>query len=240
MSRHRRKSYLIGNMPPSLITARVVLIGLILMALPIHRATGAEAHLLPVGPTFDVGEPIGKTYARILETTIFSESSWLVRYYSATESATTGLAIAKSSSGNYRLSIKKTKPELGSVVANAFYRKQNLGEALKRVKTESASAEIPETVALAIYRVWLSLLRDVYIDEKLNAPYLLSAEIQLYAKTPDGKTLGGRMPPGGFKYRNLAIADKIVDDLFKVPGASKRNQQECFDRIERNAAALKR
>jgi hypothetical protein len=227
-------------MPPFLITSRALLVGLVAVVLPIHVVLGADAHLLPVGATFDVGEPIGKSYARVLETMVFSEPSWLVRYYSATESATAGLSVVKNSRGHYRLSIKKTRPELGSVVANAFYRKQNLEKALKAVKIESANAEIPEAVALAIHRVWLSLLRDVYIDEKLSPPYLLSAEIQLYARTPEGKTLGGKMPPAGFRYRNLAMVDEIVDDLFKVAVAPAKSQKDFFDSIERKAAALTR
>lgn len=227
-------------MRSSLIASRALLLGLVALIAPIQVATGANAHLLPVGPTFDIGAPIGNSYARVLERMLFAQPNWSVRYYSATESGTTGLSIARGPNGRYRLSIKQARPELESVVASAFYRKLNLAQALTKVKIESAEAEIPEAVAVAIHRLWLSLLRDVSMDEKLNSPYLLSAEIILYARTPEGKTLGGRMPPGGSKYRNLAMVGDIVDDLFKISVGPAKNRKDLFARIEKKAAALTR
>jgi hypothetical protein len=227
-------------MRSSLIAPRALLLGLVAVIVPTQVATGTDAHLLPVGPTFDVGAPIGNSFAHVLEKMLFVEPNWSVRYYSATETGTTGLSIARAGNGHYRLSIRQARPELGSVVASAFYRKRNLARALTKVKIKSAEAEIPEAVAVALYRLWLSLLRDVSIDEKLNSPYVLSAQILLYARTPEGKTLGGKMPPAGFKFGNLGMVGDIVDDLFKISVGPAKSQKDLFARIEKKAAVLTR
>lgn len=227
-------------MPSLSIASRALLFGLVVVIPPIQVAIGADAHLLPVGPTFDIPAPIGESYSRVAEKMLFAEPSWLVRYYSSTESATTGLSIARTSGGHYRLSIKKARPQLGSVVANAFYQKLDFSQALATVKVESAETEMPETVAVAVHRLWLSLLRDVYKDEKLDPPYLLSAEMILYGRTPDGKTLAGKIPPAGFKYHNLAKVDDIVENLFKAAFGPATNRKNLFVSIGKKATALTR
>jgi hypothetical protein len=207
---------------------------------PSRAADAADAHLLPVGPMFDVRAPIGQTYARVVEKMLFTERNWVVRYYSASEATTTGLSVIRTSDGRCRLLIKQAKPELGSVVTNAHYRKLSLDQALTMVEIESAEADIPEAVATAIHRIWLSFLRQVHADERLRVPYVMSAKVIFYSKTPDGKTLGGQMPPAGFKYANLAVLDAIVDDLFKVALGPTKDRKHLFSRIQAKARTVSR
>lgn len=203
------------------------------------RASAADqAHLLPIGPTFDVGPPIGRSYSRACERMVFGKSNWILRYFRASESITTGLSIVSDARGRYSVSVKQARPELYSVVANAFYRKLDLQSALESVKVNEATAEIPESVAKAVHRQWVALLSNVRSNEKLPDPYILSAGVILYAKTADGNILEGKMPPGGFRYKNLASVEDVVDDLLKVCAEPERRRKNLFGSIEERAAAF--
>lgn len=195
-----------------------------------------NAHLLPVAATFDVGPPIGETYSRVCEQMLFGQPNWRLRYYSASESVTTGMAIT-SDGRRYGVSVKQARPELYSVVANAFYRKLNLESSLATVKITEAKAEIPQSVALAINRLWLSLLRGTGTDEAPK-PYILSAKIILYGKTTDGTVLSGMMPPAFLKDKRLGSVEDIVDELMKLCVEPEKKRKRSFVRIEQKATAF--
>jgi hypothetical protein len=207
---------------------------------PSWAAHRADAHLLPVGSTFDVPAPLGEKYAQVVEKMLFPERNWFVRYYSSSEATTTGLSIARTSRGGFRLLIKQARPELGSVVANAQSQKLNVERALAGVKIQTAEADIPETTAIAIHQIWLSFLRNVYPDERLKVPYLMSAKVIFYSKTPEGRTLSGQMPPAGFKYANLAVLDGVVDDLFKVALGPTKDRKDLFSDLQAKMRTLNR
>lgn len=202
-------------------------------------AKSKDAHLLPVESKFDVGPPIEKTYARVCEQMLFGERNWLLRYYSASESVTTGLSISKELRGRYWLSIRQARPQLGSVVANALSRKLDLKAELATIKITEAHAEIPQAVALAVSRLWLSLLHGVKTDEALQ-PYILSAQVMLYARTAEGRVLEGKMPPAFFKDKRLASVEDIVDDLIKVCVEPEKRRKGLFVRIEQNASSFRK
>jgi hypothetical protein len=114
----------------------------------------------------------------------------------------------------------------------------DLQAALAVVKIKQVDSEIPEAVALAVYGHWVSLLRNVRPEGKPGGPYLLSPKVILYARTDDGKILQGEMPPAGFRYKNLAVVEDVVDDLLRVCVAPAKERKSLFVRIEQSAAAL--
>jgi hypothetical protein len=207
----------------------------ILLTWSASRARAENGHLLPVAPAFDVEKPIGTSYSQVCEQMLFEKPDWLIRYYTATESVTTGLSITKDLHGRYHVWARQAQPQLGSVVAHAFYRKLDLKSVLTAVRVKKADAEIPPEVALPVQRFWLSLLSGVRPDERLTRNYVLSNLVILYARPADGRTLGGKFPPAGFKFKNLAIVEEIIDGLIDVCVAPEKDRPELFERIERRA-----
>jgi len=220
---------------------RLVLLVLLVILTTSSRTPAVDtAHLLPVGEMFDVGPPIGRSYSRVCEQMLFGNTKWLLRYYSASESVTTGLSITTDAQGRYSVSVRQARPELYSVVANAYYRKLNLQSALAAVKVNQTDSEIPEAVALAVHGLWVSLLTNVRSDEKLRDSYILSPQVILYARTADRKILQGKMPPAGFRDANLASVEDVVDDLLKVCVEPEEKRKNVFIRIKERTAAISR
>jgi len=135
------------------------------------------------------------------------------------------------------VSVKQARPELYSVIANAFYRNLDLESAITTVKITEAKAEIPQSVALAINRLWLSLLRGTGTDQAPK-PYVISAKVILYGKTADGTVLSGKMPAAFFKDKSLGSVEDIVDDLIKICVEPEKRRKRLFVRIEQKAAAF--
>lgn len=213
--------------------ALLLLIGLMISVAGAGANDGG--HLIPLRPNFDVGDvPHGKKYARLCEEKLFAGSSWIVRYHGIGESAETGLSITKQKDGKFVVTVKQAQPPLGSTLFSAFDAKLDVKTALKTVRVEEAHAEIPEAVAMAVCEFWISLLRDVQ-PHKPGSWSSISKSVRLYAKSAEGKTLAGRLPPDAFKYKHLNAVESIFENLLRVCAEQGKSHKTTFDRIQGTA-----
>jgi hypothetical protein len=215
-------------------TARVI----VFLALTISIAkseTNDRPHLIRVRPNFDVDAPYANTYARLCEKMLFTGPNWVIRYHEISESVETGLSITKKQDGSFWVTVKQAKPQLGPTVSHAFYFKSNLEAALKTLKVVEGHAEIPERAVTAIRRYWIALLSDVRPYERRSSTITISNQVILFANTPDGKTLAGRLPPDAYKYSYIHAVEDIEWDLVKVCVHQQESPKKLFDRIEQRA-----
>ena len=173
-------------------------------------------------------------YAELCEAKLFTAQRWIVRYHGIGESAEAGLSIARRSDGRFTVTLKEAEPQLGATLFFAMDNQLDVKAALKTVKIKEAHAEIPESVATAVRDFWISLLRDVQ-PYKQSAWTSISTHVALFAKSADGRTLSGRLPPDAFKYRRLNAVEDIVDKLMRVCRDRQKSDKALFEEIERAA-----
>lgn len=215
-------------------TVRVIIF--LALTVSILRAeTAKRPHLIRVGPNFDVDAPYARTYAKLCEKMLFTGPNWVIRYHEISESVETGLSVTKAQDGKFWATVKQSRPQLGPTVSHAFYFGSNLESDLKTLKVSEGRADIPEKVATAIQRYWISLLSDVRPYERRSSTVTISNQVILFAKTPDGQTLAGRLPSDAFKYSDIHAVEDIEWDLVKICVGPKRGQKKLFDRIEKRA-----
>ncbi len=121
----------------------------------------------------------------------------------------------------------------------AFDNNLDLKAELAEVKVEAGECEIPATVAEALRRHFIWLLRGVKSEDKPPRRDLFGATVILYAKPMGGKMLAGKMPLEFFKYKNLATIDGIVENLMRVCDAPEDRRNELFADILRETADQK-
>jgi hypothetical protein len=81
----------------------------------------------------------------------------------------------------------------------------------------------------------MALLSEVRPYERRSSTVTISNQVILFAKTPDGQTLAGRLPSDAFKYSDLHAVEDIEWDLVKICVGPKPGQNKFFDRIEKRA-----
>jgi len=216
-----------------------IIIGLsALMASVVGISAAEHGHLLPVGATFDVPEPIGETYARVCVRLLFPASNWIIRYHNDNESVTLGFSIYKRSDGQFRLNVRQAKPELGSVVSDAYYNRLNLESALAKVRIEKADNEIPATLASALEDLWGSMLRKTRPAEKPRPPHIATATAILFAHASNGALLSGKLPSNANAYANFVSFENVIDDLIRSCDQSPKERANLLKQIERKVRAL--
>jgi hypothetical protein len=212
---------------------------LLLSVIPLVRAEANEGgHLIPIRPNFDVGDvPHARTYARLCEERLFTESGWIIRYHGTGESAETGISITKRKDQKFLVTVKQAQPPLGSTIFFASDLKLDFKSALETIKIEEAHAEIPETVAMAVRDYWLSLLSDQRSNERGSSTFI-SKSVLLFVKSREGKILAGRLPTDASKYRRLKGVEDIMEDFLKLTVEKRKNDEAIFRRIEATARSL--
>lgn len=208
------------------------------MASVVGLSAAEHGHLLPVGPTFDVSEPIGKMHAKVCERMLFPESNWIIRYYNDNESVTLGFSIYRRSDRQFRLSVRQAKPELYSVISSAFYNRLHLESALAKVRIEKADNEIPVTLASALEDLWRSMLRKTRPAEKPRPPHIATATAILFAHASNGALLSGKLPSNANAYANFVSFENVIDDLIRSCDQSPKERANLLKQIERKARAL--
>jgi len=209
-----------------------VIVFLALMFATAGAETQDRPHLEPVRQDGDAFE---KTYARLREEMLFPKSNWVIRYHELSLSAETGVSITKKQDGTFWVTAKQTRPSLGPTLRSAFDQKLNLKSALKMLKSTERNAEIPERVVKAIRRYWIALLSDVRPDERPVKSIIVSNQVILFAMTPEGKSLAGKLPVDAYKYKGIHAAEDIAWDLVDICVQPKERHKKLFDRIEQRA-----
>jgi hypothetical protein len=211
-----------------------VIVFLALMLSSVGAETHDRPHLEPVGPNFNTfAAPYAKTYARLCEEMLFVRSNWVIRYHEISESAETGVSITQKQDGTFWVTAKQARPSLGPAVRSVFDQNLNLRSALKAVKITERNAEIPERVVRAIRQHWVSLLGDVRPDKRPISSIIISSVVMLYAKTPGGKTLAGKLPYDAYKYTDIYAVEDIAWDLVDICVQPRESHKKLFDRIEK-------
>jgi hypothetical protein len=197
------------------------------------QASSNDAHLIPAGPNFDTDGFYSKTYAQICERVLFTQEDWIIRYHRISRASETGISITKNRKNEYFVVVKESTPALGSTVSFAMNFGADVYESLKSLKIRERRTQIPKTTALAIHDFWLRLLREVRPRDE--ALHIVGDHELLFAKTQNGQTLRGRLPPDAFKYDRLVRVLAIVEDLLRI--GKKADDRALLTSIERNTAA---
>ena len=196
------------------------------------QARSNDAHLVPAGPNFDTEGFYSKTYAQICERLLFTQEDWTIRYHRIARGSETGISITKNRRNEYFVVVKESTPALGSTVSFAMNFGADVRESLKSLKIRQRRNQIPKTTALAIHDLWLGLLREARPRDE--ALHIVGDHELLFAKTQNGQTLRGRLPPDAFKYNRLVRVLAIVEDLLRI--GKKADDRALVSSIERNAA----
>ncbi len=193
----------------------------------------SDAHLLPAGANFDTDGFYSTTYARLCERMLFTRGDWIIRYHRIASASETGISITRNQNDEYFVVVKESTPPLGSTASFAMNFGGDLRESLKSLKLRERRTQIPKTTALAIHEFWLRLLTQVRPRGK---PLRIVGDHELlFAKSKNGQTLRGRLPPDAFKYDRLVRVLAIVEDLLRIRG-EKADDRALLTSIERNTA----
>jgi|SRR6267143_2398416 len=207
----------------------------------LHASKG-DGHLLPSQPNFDTVAPYGNKYAEILEKLVFPASSWTVRYFETIGNPPydTGLTIYQKPNGSHWLMIRQARPEIGSIVVNAYYKRVDLQSSLAAVKIESSDRQVPPEIALEMRRLWLAFLQDVRPrDKRDDTVYIHPPTVILSAKDSKGVTLSGKYPLDAGKHRKFTAFEAIVDNLVKSCDAPDKDRIQLLRRAAKRARNLR-